>query len=210
MLLKRAYSVQMSFDVPEAERRMAEKAYESLEDLVGLLKESNRHLDLIYEPFSKVQALDPKIVVEYRKVLRRYRNQIKENFELVLSKYNHSLKLLKPFATDTKTVEMMRSFMANIDDLKKQVNRLLQIFGDLDDDNFKDYLLKAIDSVKKKDNQLKQLINDRILEHIDTNILAKNWTSGISEQEQEIFYDKVPMVVQLFKERQQALSDGQS
>jgi hypothetical protein len=48
-------------------------------------------------------------------------------------------------------------------------------------------------------------VNDRILEHIDTNILAKNWESLVNDKYQEKVKNKTPLVVQLYKERQEAL-----
>jgi hypothetical protein len=58
-------------------------------------------------------------------------------------------------------------------------------------------------------NQLDKLIRDRILEHIDSNILAKNWAKNISNrfEDSEPIEERVPLVVQLFKERQKALQE---
>lgn len=109
------------------------------------------------------------------------------------------------FSTDTKTLEMMNSFIASLEDVKKAVERLLQSFSDLDSQTFKDSVVGAIDNVKKQANQFKQLINDRLLDHIDTNILAKNWTNDVTDEYQKKVYEKLPMIVQLFQERQKAI-----
>ncbi len=66
--------------------------------------------------------------------------------------------------------------------------------------------LAAIDLIKKEASQLKQLINDRILTHIDTNILAKHWTANVADNYQNKVYEKVPMIIQLFQERQKAMN----
>ena len=99
----------------------------------------------------------------------------------------------------------MGSFVASVRELEKQVNILLSIFSNLNNPEFKDQLIQAIDSVKKQASQLKQLVNDRILEHIDTNILAKNWESLVNDKYQDKVKNKTPLVVQLYEERQEAL-----
>ena len=69
-------------------------------------------------------------------------------------------------------------------------------------------MISTIDSLKKQMNQIEQLIRDRILEHIDSNILAKNWAKDISKGDGEPIEERVPLVVQLFRERQKALQES--
>lgn len=54
---------------------------------------------------------------------------------------------------------------------------------------------------------MKQTISDRILDHIDTNILAKSWTSTVTDEFQNKVYEKTPLIVELFRERNEAV-DG--
>lgn len=205
--MKRAYATQMSFNVPDSERRVAEQASESFEELVGLLRSTMNHLSIIYEPFKKHEKLEPKEVVEYRVALRRYRDRIKENFNEVLKKANNCVKLMAEFSTDTQTVEMMNSFIGNVEDMKKQANNLLSVFSDISSAEFRNGIVAGVEGVKKQTLQLKQLVNDRILNHIDTNILAKNWVNNVTDQYQQKIYNKTPLIVQLFEERQKALSE---
>ena len=205
MLGKSAYSIQMSFEVPDAERRVAEKAEECLEDLLSRMKLGVEYLDLIYQPFSKVQSVDAKQVAEHRTILRKYRNEIKKRFDKIMKRSFRCMVLMGEFSTDTDTEEMMGSFMEAMKDVERQVNNLLAVFENLNSSQFKDHLIAAIDAVKKQVNQVRQLVNDRILEHIDTNILAKNWMSDLSERYEQKVQSKFPLVVELFKERQQAL-----
>lgn len=204
---KQGYSVQMSFDIPDSEKRIAEKASYLLEELVGRLRLSSNHLNIIYEPFSKYDSLDPQMLMDYGHILRNYRDQIKKNYQEIMESAFQVAVLMGEFSTDTKTVEMMDSFIANIKDLEKQVNRLLVIFSDIGSNNFKDVLIRAIDNVKKQSSKLKQLINDRILDHIDTNILAKRWTSSVTDENQNKIYEKVPLIIQLLRQKQKALEE---
>jgi len=200
MFESRAYTVQMNLDVPDAEKRTAEKASESFESILSQLKLGIEHLDLIYTPFAKRQKLDSKEIVENRDILRKYRDKTKELFEKIVEDSYQG-----EFSTDSAVEELMGSFVSSVRELEKQVNILLSIFSNLNNPEFKDQLIKAIDSVKKQSSQLKQLVNDRILEHIDTNILAKNWESLVNDKYQDKIKNKTPLVVQLYEERQEAL-----
>ena len=208
MLPKRAYSVQMSFRVPDAEKRIAEKAAESFQELIGLVRLANRHLNIFYIPFKQHQDYDTQEVLRYRMVLRRYRNQVKENFDKTMRQAHRCVVLMGEFSNDTQTVELMSVFVSEIDDLKKQVNRFLGLFSNIGSADFINAVLVSIESIKKQTSELKQTINDRILSHIDTNILAKSWTSAITDEYQNKVYEKLPLMVQLFRERQQAVSKG--
>ena len=205
MFESRAYTVQMNLDVPDAEKRTAEKASESFESILSQLKLGIEHLDLIYTPFAKRQKLDSKEIVENRDILRKYRDKTKELFEKIVEDSYQAVSLMGEFSTDSAVEELMGSFVSSVRELEKQVNILLSIFSNLNNPEFKDQLIKAIDSVKKQSSQLKQLVNDRILEHIDTNILAKNWESLVNDKYQDKIKNKTPLVVQLYEERQEAL-----
>ena len=205
MLEKKAYTVQMTLDIPDAEKRIAEKAEESFEILLGKLKLALEHLNMIYVPFKKYNATDTDEIVENRDVLRRYRDQIKLNYEEILSISYACLSLMSDFSIDSSVEELMNSFTSGIKDLEKQVNYLLSIFSNLNSTEFRDSLLASIEAVKKQSSQLKQLINDRVLEHIGTNILAKNWGSFVDDKLQAKMKNKVPLIVELYRERQKAL-----
>jgi DNA-binding ferritin-like protein (Dps family) len=95
--------------------------------------------------------------------------------------------------------------MGTIKELEKYMDTFISIFTNLNDTNFRQYLIATVDSIKKQKNQIRQLITDRILEHIDSNILAKDWADNLSEKLDKPIQERVPLVVQLFRERQEAL-----
>lgn len=204
-MFKRAYTLQMNVNIPDAEKKIAEQASEAFESVIAKLKLGIEHLDLLYTPFAKRESLDSEEVVENRDILRKYRDNTKNIFEDIIKHGLMAVSLMGDFSTDSDVEELMGSFVSSIKDLEKQVNYLLSIFSNLNSTEFRDSLLASIDSVKKKSSQLKQLINDRILEHIDTNILAKNWESLVNDRYQNKVKDKTPLMVQLYNERQKAL-----
>ncbi len=65
--------------------------------------------------------------------------------------------------------------------------------------------MKCIESVKKQTSQIEKLINDRIIDDINTNILAKNWTDNLDDKLKSSIKDKEPYIKQLHQEREQKL-----
>lgn len=203
---KIGYAIQMSFQVPDSERRIAEKASELFSELNAMVRMSIRHLNIIHEPFSKSkEPLDSEVIIKYRRVFRRYRNQIKKNLYSLIKKAESCAITMAKFSSDSKITEMMNSFLGNVKDVEKAGEKLLGSFSELDSDKFKDLVIATVDMVKKQLQQLKQLINDRILDHIDSNILAKNYVGSLTDEEGKMVYDKLPMIVELYKQRQEAM-----
>ncbi len=207
MVDKKAYSVQMNFDVPDSEKRVAEKAEEYFEQLLTDMNDISVYLDIIYIPFSKHDNIDTDMLVDYRRTFHQYRDQVKAKFRNIMKKSYKSVALMNEFSVDTATEELMDSFIGSVRELEKYVDTFMSIFSNLNSPEFRTYLISTIDSLKKQLNQIRQLVTDRILDHIDSNILAKDWAKDLSDRFNEPIQERVPMVVQLFRERQQALQD---
>lgn len=203
-MIKRAYSVQMSFDIPDSEKRIAEKAKESFIELNGYIKLLNEYLDMIYDPFKNAGTIDPAEVLKNRVLLRKIRDKTEEKFQKITRRADKCMILMREFSSDTDTEDMMNAFTDSLEDVEKQIEIFLSIFSNLDNTDFCPNLIASIDAIKKQGNQVRQLVKDRIVQHIDTNILAKNWTSRVSEKYRDKVHEKLPWIVELFKERQKA------
>jgi hypothetical protein len=81
------------------------------------------------------------------------------------------------------------------------------LFSNINSPDFAPGIVPSIDAIRKQVNQIRQLVTDRILDHIDSNILAKNWASEFKDAEK--VQERVPLVVQLFRERQEALRENE-
>jgi dGTP triphosphohydrolase len=207
---KRAYSVQMNFQVPDSEKRVAEKAEEYFEQLLAQMQDASDYLDIIYNPFQKRQNVDIEMIVEYRKTFRQYRDQAKRKFSSIIKKSYRAVALMNEFSIDTATEELMDSFIGSVRELEKYIDTFVSIFSNMNSSEFRNHLVSTIDSIKKQLNQIRQLVTDRVLEHIDSNILAKDWAKDLSERFDEPLEERVPLVVQLFRERQKVLKDRES
>jgi dGTP triphosphohydrolase len=209
-MYRKAYSLQMHFGVPESEKRVAEKAEEYFNQLLAKLEDTKDYLSLIYIPFQKHQNIDMEMVTDYRKTFREYRDQVRLKFRTIAKLAYKCVALMNEFSSDTATEEIIESFMGTIRELEKYVDTFVSIFSNLNSLEFRNHLISTIDSLNKQMNQIEQLIKDRVLEHIDSNILAKNWAKNISDRFEgsEPIEERVPLVVQLFKERQKALQES--
>ena len=207
MIKRKAYSIQMNFPVPASEKKIAESAEESFDDFLSHLKLSIEYLNYLYNPLKKCSNVDLDLINQYRKTFHDYQQAVKKRYDDILKKAFHSLMLMNEFASDTVTREMMKSFEAVIKELEKLVNTFLSLFETFSEVNWKSSVISSIDAIRNKANEIHQLVNDRIYEHIDSNILAKNWANELSDQIQEKIETKVPLVRQLFEERQRALKE---
>lgn len=205
MLSRNAYSIQMNFEVPDSEKKVAEQAVEHFEQLLTEFQDLTKYLDYIYLPFSKYDNLNMEMIVKYRDAFKQYRDQVQKKFIKITKLAYNCVALMNGFSTDVATEEIMNSFMGTIKELEKYMDTFISIFTNLNDTNFRQYLIATVDSIKKQKNQIRQLITDRILEHIDSNILAKDWADNLSEKLDRPIQERVPLVVQLFRERQEAL-----
>jgi len=207
MIKKKAYSIQMSFNTPQSDKKLAEKAGEQFESMLASLKLAVEYLEHIYYPFKKYDNFDPSIISQYRNTFYKYRDEVKNKFDDINQKSRHCIRLMNHFGVDTSVEDVMSSFTSQFKELNSMVALFLSIFDDLNDPELKKNIISTIDSIKKNTNQIKQLINDRILDYLDTNVLAKSWTDTLDENQDET-NERTPLVMRLFQERQEALKNN--
>ena len=205
-LKKIADSVDMSFDIPDSEKEIANDALIRFEAVLKKVRDASEHLDIIYEPFKRHENISTKSLVNKRGLLNRYKQKVKFNYNEVKAISLLAIRKLNYFATgDTSIQEIINSFVDAIEDLEKRITKFLDIMGDYESPTFREDILSAIDGTKAQSAQLETLLRDRIIDHIDTNILAKSWMNDTREELKLEMEDKIPLVSELFEERQKAL-----
>lgn len=202
-MIKKAYAIQMSYDVSSKEKLLAEKALLFFDHLLITLKSSKEQLNIIYEPFKDTMNLPPEKVFENRADLRKYRDDIIEFFNNFKTQAFKCFSMLQPFLADTQTAKLNKAFVLSVEDVEKQVNRFAELFNDLKSADFSKNVVKAIELIKKEVAQLEQIIDDRIKSHIQTNILSRSWIDNISNKLQEKVEKKIPLSIELAKEREE-------
>ena len=206
MLDKLAYSIELSFDIPEAEKQLAVVASERFHSVITELDLAKDHLNIMYDPFKKIENISSEALQKKRGVLNRFKQKVKENYNKVKIHSLKAIQVFNNFTSDGKAEEMQNGFKNSISDLEKQVNIFLEILDDHKSPEFKNSVIAGIDNIKKQSAQIETLVKDRIIEYIDTNILAKNWVSDTSNTLHTQIKNKLPLIKQLFEERQKALN----
>ena len=200
-MTKKLYAAYMTYTVPQEEKDKAVKIIMFFEHLLKILKFSDGHLDLLYTPFKDNQTITQDQIFKVRAALRRYRDKVADNFNIVKRQSFKCFALLQPFSFDTQILKITKSFTLAVEDLQKQVNRFIEIFDNLKSKDFAPTIVKAIDNIKKEIAQLEQIIEDRVISHIRENILARNWVDDVSDEIQEKIEKKVPQSIELVEER---------
>lgn len=205
MINKIASTIEMSFDIPESEQKEAQLAIDAFEEVVTSLDYAKDHLNIIYEPFKKSQDLSPDAVWEFRGAIRRYKDQIKENYNKVMIYAFKALLKFNTFSSDSHVMELINAFKDSVNDVEDQTQILLDVLDDLKNPDFRNNVISAVESVREKSYEVEKIIEERIKDFVDSNILTRDWTSSISNDLKIKVKEKVPYITQLFNERQQAL-----
>lgn len=195
------YALQMAYEVPSEEKDKANKIVIYLEHLLKISKVCDKHLDLIYFPFKDNPETSPEQIFKARAALRRYRDKSIDNFNTLKRQAFKCFALLQPFSIDTQIVKLSKSFVLAIGDVEKQVNRFVELFDNLEAKEFAQGIVKAVENIKKELAQLEQIVQDRVINHIQTNILARNWVDNVSDELQQKVETKIPLSIEMVNER---------
>jgi len=204
---RKVYATQLSYEVPNAEKDSAKKVILNLEYLLKSLRKCSEYMDIIYIPFKNQQNIDPAEIFKSRASLRRFRDELIEKFNLFKQHAFRCFVLFQPFNFDTNVIKLSKSFVSSITDMEKQVNRLAELFDNLESTDFSTTLIKSIDNIKKEIAEFDQLITDRITEHFESNVLARTWVDGVSEKLQEKIEKQIPSSIKLVNDREKALEE---
>lgn len=206
-MIKKAYSIQMSYDVSDSEKTQAERALLCFTAAEKLLNQGSDHLNIMKTPFKENPEMTPEAVMKARAALRRFRDKCIENFNEFKVAAFKCVNVMQSFATDTQTVKLMKSFIASIDSIEILVNEFADLFVDLQSKEFSKNIVEAIEAIQKECDSLDEIIDERIVNHIQTNILAKSWVDSVSNDLQMQVEQKTPLILDLFNKRQDQLND---
>jgi hypothetical protein len=203
--MRKIYAIQLSYDVSSEEKEQAEKALLCFEHTIKKLNVSIDYLDIMAIPFKDHPEIDPKEINEYRAALRRFRDKSIENFNDFKEAALKCVEMMSSFLSDTQVLKLVKLFISSIENIESGVNQLSALFNNLDSNTLITDMNKDIDEIKKKCEELKTVINERIEDHIKNNILGKTWMNGISDQIQLSVERKTPAIIDLYKQRQEQL-----
>lgn len=206
-MIKKAYTVQMTYEVSDAEKQEAEQAIIYFNASLKLLSLASNHLNIMKTPFKENADMTPESVTKARAAIRRFRDQSVENFNEFKKIAFKCVNAMQTFASDTQTIKLMKSFITGIDDLESNVNDFIGLFDNLDDKDFAKNVVISIEAIQKQCDDIEEIVDDRIIDHIQSNILAKNWVNSVSTELQTKIEKKTPLLMDLFNQRQEQLNE---
>jgi hypothetical protein len=206
-MIKKAYSVQMTYDVSDSEKSIAERALIHFSQSKKFLDLSANHLNIMKTPFKENPDMKPEDVMEARPAIRRFRDKSVENFNEFKESSFKCVNVMQNFASDTQTVKLMKSFITSVDDLEIKVNNFVDLFDDLESVDFAKNIVASIEEIQKQCEEIDEIIDERIKNHIQTNILATSWVDSVSNDLQMKVEKKTPLLLELFNKRQDQLND---
>lgn len=207
-MIKRAYSIQMTYEVSDAEKQQAEKALIAFNHALKVLQLSNEHLNIMKTPFKESPEMDTKAVLAARAAIRRFRDQAVKNFNDFKKEAFVCVNSMQEFASDTQTIKLVKSFISSVDDLEKKVNEFVDLFNDLENKEFSKKIVESIEKIQKQCDDIDEIVDERIKEHIQSNILATSWVDSISNDLQMKIEKKTPLMLELFNKRQDQLNEA--
>ena len=208
MIKKRAYLVQMTYDVSDDEKMQAERALVFFNHARKLLQLASDHLDIMKTPFKNNPEMDPKEVMKARAAIRRFRDKSVENFNEFKKAAFQCVRVMQDFANDTQTVKLMKSFISTINELEDKVNKFVDLFTDLEAKGFATSVVTAIEGIQAECDDISDIIEDRIKDHITQNILATNWVDSVGDELEMKIEPKTPLILDLFNKRQDQLNES--
>lgn len=207
-MIKKAYAVQMTYDVTDEEKTQAEQALLYFTHTDKLLQMASDHLNIMKTPFKDNPEIPSEEVMKARAAIRRFRDKGIDLFNNFKRDAFKCVKVMQGFSTDTQTLKLMKSFISSIDELELKVNKFSERFDDLESKTFVQDVVKDMEEIQEQCDDIHEIIDDRIKNHIQTNILAKSWVDNISNDLQMTIEEKTPLIMDLFNQRQDQLNDA--
>jgi hypothetical protein len=204
--MKKAYAIQLSYNISDNEKLVAEKALLYFSDASKKLEMANNHLNILKIPFEENQDITKESLMEQRVAVRNFRDKSIDNFNLFKISAFKCVDIMQNFSSDTESVKMLKSFISEIDNLESYVNDFADLFKNINSNEFKPLILKNIKLIQDKCEEIQDLIDQRIKVHLQTNILAKSWVNTVSNQLQKTVEKKRPIILDLYNKMQNELN----
>ncbi len=206
-MIKHSYTIQMTYDVSDDEKRQAERVIMCLNSAKKELEKASVHLDVMKTPFKDNPEIKPAEIMDARAAIRRFRDKSVDNFNTFKHTAFQCVNLMQLFASDTQTIKLMKSLISSIDDLQNKVNKFVDLFDNLESKEFVKSIVDSMESIQKQCSSVEEIIDDRIKTHVQSNILATSWVDAISKELQVKIEKKTPLLLDLFNKRQDQLNE---
>lgn len=202
----KSYSIQMSYEVSDAEKKKAEHALLCFAAALKILRQANEHLNVMKTPFKDNPDINPDEIMKARAAIRRFRDKAIDNFNSFKEIAFSCINSMQTFASDTQSVKLMKSMIMSVEELEQDVNNFSEIFDDLQSKDFTKDVVTAIENVQKQCDDVEEIIDERIKPHIQNEILATSWVDSISKDLDLNIEKQTPLILDLYNKRQEQLN----
>lgn len=197
----------MSSKIPDSEKAIATEASFIFKNVINTVQLAEENLEILENAFEEGE-ISPEMLSEKRGLLNRHKQQIRKNYTKVKIEAFSAIQKFNTFSSDYNIDELINSFKERIRQLEEKVEKVLEDLDNFKSTEFKENLIKSIDSVKNESKQLEDLVYDRIITHIDENILGKDWVSHIGDKLNLSIEENVPFILQLNEQKQRVLDNN--
>lgn len=206
-MLKNAYSIQMSYQITDDEKHKAERTILFFNHANRILTAASDHLNIMKTPFKDDPEVSPEEIMKIRAALRRFRDKAVENFsDFKLASFK-GIRTIQQFSSDTQTIKIIKSFVSEVDELESKLKKFVNLFKDLKDKEFAKNIVSSIEDIQKQCKSIEEIIEERVKNHIKSNILASSWIDEVGENLELRLEKNVPVIMHLYEERQKELND---
>jgi hypothetical protein len=205
MIIKIAEALNLSFEIPDSERKIAISIVKRLSVLLNKIDVLNIYLGNMYDPFKKYDIVSSESIMKYRSAIWTFSKKIEFKFKELESIAALIIRDISMFDSDSEITELKSSFTDDVGDIEKEKENLIKTLTNWDAKDYKDTVVIAMENLKKQMAQLRKLIEERIIEHLNVNIIAENWTNSLDPEISSVISKREPLLIQLFKERNEKL-----
>lgn len=179
---------QVSFVIPEQEKKTAKQCVDKLEEFVEkvlfkvkLKDEFVDLLDIMYNPFNENSGITVEQSNKLKSHINIFTKLLDNNVSLIKRYAIFCLDILESFNSDSDVSSMTKAFFDEVDNLDKEEKMFVKVLENTNSKEFQKDALNAIKILKKSSAQLKQLIDERIIPYLRKDILGENWTTEIKQ-----------------------------
>jgi hypothetical protein len=187
--------VNLSFKISDEEKKSAKRCIDLFDKAVHHLNELNDYLDKIYNPFKNHNKVSAKSVHRYRGAIKRYSDSIDDKTSYIKKVILLAVGELDMFSSDMKIQDILNALSDDMSDTDEQIFSLRETLESWDlavdkepgpdnNDNidYRQTVISAVELAKKEIAESINLIEDRIITHINDNILSNNWVQNVSNE----------------------------
>lgn len=205
---KNAASVQMSFDVTDAEKHQAKNAVICFNYSNKKLKKASDHLNIMKTSFKDNPEIPTEEIIKTRAAIRRYRDESIKNFNDFKIIAFKCVRVMQNFGSDTQIIKLMKSYINSVDELEENVNDYVDLFDDLKSKEFTKNIVSAIEKIQDKCKEIDKLVEERIINYIQSHVLATSWVDTVGNELNLKLDRKKPLIMELFNRREEQLNDN--